>query len=360
MISFTGTTDPVFTKPDHYSKFDQFWLKLIRDERDLPFISLTLRITFIMLPLGILLYLPFITGWLWWLIAAAYFYYNNFAYKGPFGLMLHCTSHRPWFKSKYKWMNLYLPWVIGPFFGQTPETYFSHHLGMHHPENNLEDDISSTMFYQRDSLKDFLKYYLEFLFLGIITTVQYFQKRHRTKLRNKVIRGEFTFFLFTGLLCLISWQATLMVFWLPFMLSRLIMMAGNWAQHAFVDYDEPQNCYKNSVTCINTKYNHKCWNDGYHISHHIKPALHWTDHPKHLRENLSEYAENKALVFDGLDFLGIWWNLMAGKYDVLSSHVVNINGMLESDQEAIALLKQRTDKMEPRGITVKSLNAAFS
>jgi fatty acid desaturase len=308
-----------------------------------------------MIPLGILLYFPFVTGWVWWAVALAYFYFNNFAYKGPFGLMLHCTSHRPWFKSKYKWLNNYLPWVVGPFFGQTPETYFSHHLMMHHLENNLEDDISSTMHYQRDSLRGFFKYYLEFLFLGIISTVQYFQKRHRTKFRNKVIRGEFAFFLFCALLSLISLKATIWVFIVPFMLSRLVMMMGNWAQHAFVDFDDPGNCYKNSVTCINTNYNHKCWNDGYHISHHIAPSLHWTQHPLHLKDNLDEYATNRALVFDGIHFLHIWFYLMKDKYDKLADHVVNINGMYASREEAINLMKKRTAKMPMRGITVESL-----
>jgi hypothetical protein len=36
-----------------------------------------------------------------------------------FTLMLHCTSHRPLFKARYRWLNLAFPWVVGPFFGQT-------------------------------------------------------------------------------------------------------------------------------------------------------------------------------------------------------------------------------------------------
>ena len=143
-------TDPVFVKPASYSAFDRFLLKAIRDERDLPFVHLTLKITVTMLPLAVLLYMPFITGWLWALIAIGYQYFNNFSYKGPFGLMLHCTSHRQLFKKEYGWMNNYLPWVIAPFFGHSPETYYTHHIGMHHAENNLEDDESSTMPYQRD------------------------------------------------------------------------------------------------------------------------------------------------------------------------------------------------------------------
>ena len=108
--------DPVFTGRNDYSALDRFFLSLIRDERDLPFIYLSLKITLIMIPTGLALY--FTSSYLFVLLAVVYFALNNFAFKGPFGLMLHCTSHRKWFKSEYEWLNKYLPWVVGPFFGQ--------------------------------------------------------------------------------------------------------------------------------------------------------------------------------------------------------------------------------------------------
>jgi len=343
MRTLPAISDPIF-KPREYNAIDRFWLKRIRDERDLPFVYLTLKISLTMIPLGILLFFPFIQGWLWWGIAAAYFYLNNFVFKGPFGLMLHCTSHRPWFKKAYNWANGYLPWVVGPFFGQTPGTYASHHIGMHHRENNLEEDLSSTMHYQRDSLRDFLKYFANFFFLGVVTLSNYFDKHNQKKLRNRVIRGELIFFIMCIGLAFISWQATIWVFVLPFFISRLIMMLGNWTQHSFIDPKDPGNLYKNSITCINVKYNHKCWNDGYHISHHIKPAMHWTLHPEHLQSNLEEYQKNEALIFDRLDFLQVWFLLMRRNYKKLANHLVNINGMFSSEDEAIQVLKKRTTK----------------
>ncbi len=330
MRELNTITDPVFVKPENYSAFDRFWLKMIRDERDLPFIYLTLKISLIMIPVGIALYFP-MPNWLWWTLAMVYLYTNNISFKGPFGLMMHCTTHRMWFKKKYSLLNSYLPWVVGPFFGQTPETYASHHLGMHHLENNLEDDESTTMPYQRDSLKGFFMYFLDFLILGVIKTVRYFDIRKRNKLRDKVIRGELLFYLFCGLMLLVSVKATVWVFIMPFFISRLVMMMGNFAQHSFVDYDDPGNCYKNSITCINTPYNHKCWNDGYHINHHLKPAMHYTDYPVHFQENLQEFSSNQALVFEKLDFLKVWFYLMKKDYNTLAAHIVNINGMYASD-----------------------------
>ncbi|HEY9044841.1 MAG TPA: fatty acid desaturase [Ohtaekwangia sp.] len=337
--------DPVFSPGKIYSSFDRFWLSKICDERDLPFIYLSLRITFIMLPVAVMLYMPFISGWVWWLFAALYFYFNNFVFKGPFGLMLHCTSHRTFFQERYSWLNKYLPWIIGPFFGQTPETYASHHLAMHHRENNLEDDLSSTMHYQRDSFRHFLLYFGRFFFMVIPTLAWYFNKRDQIALRNRVIRGELVFFIVCALLCYINWQATVMVFLLPLLISRIIMMVGNWAQHSFVDEADPGNFYKNSITCINTPYNHKCWNDGYHISHHIKPNMHWTLHPEHLQSNLQTYMDNRALIFEGIHFLHVWWYLMNKNYSKLAKRVLNIGGVLGSEADIISLMQSRTRKL---------------
>ncbi|HEX6224467.1 MAG TPA: fatty acid desaturase [Chryseolinea sp.] len=337
-------TDPGFS-PRPYNTFDKFWIARIKDERDLQFVYLALEITLLMVPLGVLLFIPAITGWLWWTIAVLYYVMNNFMFKGPFGLMLHCTSHRPWFTHKNRLFNYYLPWVIGPFFGHTPETYSAHHLAMHHRENNLDEDLSSTMHYQRDSMVDFIKYFSKFFFFVIPSLALYFNSKHLVKLRNRVIYGELFFWVLCFGLMFVSWQATLAVFVIPLLISRLIMMVGNWAQHSFIDPDDPSNFYKNSITCINTPYNNKCWNDGYHISHHIKPNLHWTMHPGHLIDNMHQYSENKALVFEGIHFLHVWWYLMTDNYAKLASRVINLNGMFQSEEELIALMRNRTRKI---------------
>ncbi|WP_343671312.1 fatty acid desaturase [Chitinophaga sp.] len=339
-------TDPVYTAANKpISKFRQFLKSMIRDERDLPFLYLTIELTLTLLPLAILLFLP-VPDLVWWIAAGAFTFLNNFRYKGPFGLMLHCTSHRAFFEKKYGLLNHYLPWVIGPLFGQTPETYYSHHIGMHHPENNMPDDDSCTMPFQRDSFRDFSQYLGSFFFAGIVHLARYFIKKNRKKLLVRSVRGEMLYILMCVGLSFVNFPATLVVFILPFVISRIIMMLGNWAQHAFICPLDPDNAYKNSITCINTKYNHKCWNDGYHISHHIKPNMHWTEHPHYFRKTLHEYIENEAIVFDGIHFLHVWLWLMTKRYDLLAKHFVNIGNRFSSDEEIMAFLRQRTRKID--------------
>ncbi|SDM61190.1 Fatty acid desaturase [Catalinimonas alkaloidigena] len=344
MRSFQGITDPREATPPA-TRLDFFFLSLMRDPRDLPFVHLTLKICLTIVPLGILLFMPWLTGLAWWGVALLYFYLNNLVFKGPFGLMLHCTSHRPWFKKEYDWLNYFLPWIVSPFFGQTPETYFGHHIGMHHPENNLDEDKSTTMYYQRDSFRGFLKYFGLFMAVGFVDLFSYLKAKNRSRLAYKALAGELSFFLLCIGLAFVSLKATIVVFLLPFFIFRFIAMLGNWAQHAFVDARDPGNAYKNSVTCINVRYNHKCWNDGYHIGHHIRPALHWTQHPDFFLKHLDEYAENQALVFEGLDFGRIFILLMRKRYDTLASHLVNVHDAFENDEEVIALMKRRCQRI---------------
>jgi fatty acid desaturase len=124
------------------------------------------------------------------------------------------------------------------------------------------------------------------------------------------------------------------------------MMLGNWTQHAFIDPIEPENPYKNSINCLNIRYNHIAWNDGYHTSHHEKPVLHWTEHPHAFLNNVDKYAENRAVVFDGIAYPGIFISLMRKRYDVLAKHFVNINGIYESEDEVISMLKERTKRFD--------------
>lgn len=176
--------------------------------------------------------------------------------------------------------------------------------------------------------------------------MQVLYKKTPQKLLVRASRGELLFFAACVGLSFVNFPATFTVFMLPFLISRIIMMVGNWAQHAFIDVNAPDNSYKNSITCINTKYNHKCWNDGYHISHHIKPSMHWTEHPHYFKQTLQEYIDNEAIVFDGIHFLHVWLWLMSKRYDLLARHFVNIGDKYSSDEEIIAFLRGRTKKID--------------
>lgn len=343
MKSLTAITDPVYVEPKEFSRYEKFWLKYINDKRDLPFVHLLTAIHLLVIPVAILLYTPVLQNGYWWLAYIPYFYISQMYFKGRFGLMLHCISHRKLFRKEYNWLNNWIIWIVCPFFGHTPETYFVHHMAMHHVENNMPGDASSTLAYKRDSLRGFLSYLARFLFLGFRDTFMYLFNRKWKKLYMRLTYGEISFYLFCVGMCFVNLQATLWIFIIPFVFARVVMMIGNWSQHAFVDPHDPED---NAINCINTKYNKTCWNDGYHTVHHHRPFLHYTELPAEFLKNKDKFAEQKILVFDGIHYLHIFVWLMTKRYDKLADNLVNINNMFSSKEEAIAILKERTKKIK--------------
>src|SRR5688572_3943458 len=348
MKVLSTVTDPVYIPKDKLNAYDRFWLRIISDKRDLPFIYLLTTIHLLVMPVAILLFTPLLQGWYWWAVAIPYFYVSQFYFKGRFGLMLHCICHRKCFKKPWQWFHTYITWIVCPLFGHAPEGYFSHHIGMHHIENNMPEDTSTTMPYQRDSLRHFLAYFFKFILVGVKNTILYLYYRKRKKMYQRLTVGEYTYIAFCIIMCFVNLKATLVVFIIPLLFARLVMMLGNWTQHAFIDQENPDNLYTNSINCINTVYNKVCWNDGYHIIHHLRPGMHYTEMPGEFLKRKDDFAKNKAIVFDSIHYLHIFTWLLTKRYDKLADNLVNINNMFSSKEEAINLMKARTRKIDIR------------
>ncbi|NCG21201.1 MAG: fatty acid desaturase [Rhodobacterales bacterium] len=330
--------DPKWVKPTSYSLLERTFLPLMKDERDLIFIRTSALLSLTVFPLAIALFLS--PAEIVWMAALPYIGFVFLNFGGRFGLMLHATGHRPIFKREYKFIQNYIPFVMGPFLGHTPTSFAAHHMWMHHAENNMLGDASSTLPYKRDSFFHFLHYFVRFFFMGHFILTRYLLIRGRNKTALRFWFGELCWFALAGLALSINAPAALVVFIIPMLMMRWLMMAGNFAQHAFIDVTDPDNGYKNSNNLVNAGYNHKAYNDGYHIVHHLKPAMHWTDMAQYFEDNMDKFAEADAVCFDGLgDNQSIWFNLMFKRYDNLANHLVNFKG--RTHEEKVAFLKSR-------------------
>jgi hypothetical protein len=334
-------TDPRFPGPagERLTTLERWALRIIRDERDLPFVYLCLQITFIQIPIAAALFWP---GVFHWWMAPLYWAMLFGVFLDRYILMLHNTSHRKLYQKPYAWLGFYIPWVLGPFNGQTPGTYFAHHIGMHHAEENLLDDLSSTMPFQRDKFSHFLRYFGRFLLLGPAELPLYHLRKGRKHYVRMTIVGELAFYLWVVLLGLFAgWGPALTVFAIPIVIARFLMMAGNWAQHAFIDAADPMNPYLNSIVTVNCRYNRRCYNDGYHIGHHESAGRHWTDMPGDFEAKRARYVAYDAMVFEGLDYFMIWLLLMTKRYDALASRVVELGAEPRPRAEVLALMHRR-------------------
>ena len=338
-MALPSLSDPRHLPVEQPNPLQRLGLSLLNDERDLPFLGLMASFSLVLFPFAALLYAP--GRFRWWLGAI----YLIVLFAGFFDrciLLLHNTSHRPLFKPRFRLLNHYLPWVMGPFFGQPPEGYNSHHIGMHHPENNLEDDLSTTMLYERSSFLHFLHYWAVFMVSTLVNLAIYLVRHGRTRLAWKAVIGEV---LFLGACAAGLWLSpfpTLVVFVLPYLIARFLMMWGNWGQHAFIHPEQPGNSMLNSITCVNTRYNRRCFNDGYHIGHHVRQTRHWSEMPQDLEANAAKYAAEGSVVFEGIDFFQVSLYLFLKRWDWLAGRFVECGVEKRSAEQIVALLRSRT------------------
>jgi fatty acid desaturase len=317
------------------------WCKgALYDPRDEVFVRLTLKVMAVMGAAMVGLYAFF-----HWALVPVYFALWGW-YSAPVILMLHNTMHRPFIR-RPKLLNQAHPYVMSFFFG-IPSGYAVHHLGMHHVEDNTPDDLSSTMRYRRDSFLHFLVYFGRFFFLAIIELPLYLLRKRRKAMARKAVLGEVVHVTVMALALRLDWRFGLVAFVIPFCTVRFLMMVGNWGQHAFLNQARLNDGLSNSITCINSGYNVRAFNDGYHIGHHLKANRHWTEMPQDLLDNREKYARAGALVFKGLDFFLVSVLLWTGRWNMLAKRFVRL-GEPTSDAEVIAMLKARVQPI-PAGL----------
>jgi hypothetical protein len=326
-------TDPTEAPTYGDGPLSRWCKRSLYDPRDEVFVRLTLKVCFIMAVAMIALYRFFD-----WRIVPLYLALWGW-YAPPVILMLHCTMHRPFIRNP-KWLDRAHPYVMTFFFG-IPTGYAQHHMGMHHMEDNMGEDLSSTLRYRRDSFLHFIAYFSRFFFLILFQLTSYLRRKRRNAMARKAVISEFCHQAVIVSALLVKWQFGVVVFLLPYVTVRLMMMVGNWGQHAFINTARANNGISNSITCINSGYNKRAFNDGYHIGHHLKANRHWTELPQDFLDNREMYHREGALVFEGLDFFFVSVLLWTGQWGLLAKRFVRLDGQARSDQDVIAMLKSR-------------------
>lgn len=173
-------------------------------------------------------------------------------YMGAYTLLRHQHIHMRGVLAKpYALIDQAFPYVLDPLMGHTWNSYFYHHVKHHHVEGNGPDDLSSTIRYQRDDVRDFLAYVARFYFLIWLDLPLYFYRSRKPVLAAKAGAWEIANYVFLG--CMFAYvdkRATTFVFLIPLALMRLALMTGNWGQHALVDEVEPDSDFRSSITLI--------------------------------------------------------------------------------------------------------------
>ncbi|KFY26766.1 hypothetical protein V493_03896 [Pseudogymnoascus sp. VKM F-4281 (FW-2241)] len=323
--------------------------KLVRQDPDTVFVTHILVHFTTLLPSAIYLYYSF--SWFHAVLHTIYAVWN----AGPFTLLLHNHIHNNGLlRKQFGYFDHIFPYITGPLMGHTWDSYYYHHVKMHHVEGNGPGDLSSTIYFQRDEPLEFIRYFVRFLIFTWLELPIYFFRNKKYGLSAKALVSECSSMGFIYLAACLNTRPTVFVLIIPFFVMRLGMMVGNFGQHCLVDNVDPMSDFRSSITLIDVASNRHCFNDGYHTSHHLNPRRHWKAHPKAFLKSKPSYQSEGALTFTGIDYIMITYRCITKDFDNLARHLVPMGAQIGmTHEERVEMLRSKTRKFTPEEIRLK-------
>lgn len=320
---------------------DRLGQKVLRDSRDTPALRLMVSLSLTAVPIFVI---QLVLGKPRLLLAIA-FYLSLYGLRFQRFVRMFSASHleahrrQGFFSEKCdKVFGRYLEFFLGYFYGNIPELGRTAHVCLHHRENSGPDDTRSTMGYDRTSRLHFLWYLSDNIWTVLgLAPYAYFRARGDEKSRRRMLWGMARYYAYLGAVFIYDWRIGTMFVLVPLLCMNFINAITAWVQHAFCDPDRPEDYFANSVTLV-----HKVdfMNEGYHLCHHHRASLHWTEMPAHFEQIRVRMKEAGSLVFRDLDFMELFFELtLFRRMDVLAEKLVPWEPM--NHEQRLALLAKR-------------------
>ena len=316
--------------------------RVLRDPRDTPALRLMVSLTLTAVPIFAV---QLVLGKPRLLLAIA-FYLSLYGLKFQRFIRMFSASHleahrrHGYFSDKYdKIFGRYLEFFLGYFYGNAPELGRTAHVCLHHRENSGPDDTRNNIGYDRTSRLDFLLYLSDNIWTVLgIAPYAYFKARGDEKNRRRMLWGMARYYAYFAAVFIYDWRIGILFVFVPLLCMNFIMAITSWVQHAFCDPENAEDYFVNTVTVLDEV---NFMNEGYHLCHHHRSGLHWTEMPAHMERIRDKMRESGSLVFRDLDFMELFIELtLLRRMDVLAEKLVPWEPM--NHEERLALLAKRT------------------
>jgi fatty acid desaturase len=326
-----------------YDRFlDRLGQEVLRDSRDVPALRIMVSVSLTSIPIFVI---QLLLGKPRLLLAFA-FYLSLCGPKFQRSVRMfsakHLEAHHPqgYFSEKYeKIFGRYVEFFLGYLYGDLPELGRTVHVRLHHKENGGPDDSVVSSGYDRTSRVHFLWYLSDNIWTALgFVPFAYFRARGDVKNQRRMLWGITRYFIYFGAVFIYDWRIGILFVLVPLLSMNFIMAITSWVQHAFCDPEHSEDYFANTVTVLDEV---NFMNEGYHLCHHHRSGLHWTEMPAHLDRIRDKMRKSGSLVFRGLDFMQLFIELtLLRRMDVLAEKLVPWEPM--NHQERLALLANRT------------------